>query len=192
VTVDVAEWRLWSGNPTTPDSSLVTAALSSATTAIRGALARAIVLAGETATARVYAPRGTGSLLSIHDAAAVTTVVDNGTTLTLGTDYQLEPLNGITRDGEYSPYTHLRRLSGWWTHDNDKATVTVTARWGWTTVPDRFDEAVKVLTSDILGAAETRNGIIAFADYGAVRARENPTVALLLNGLHRAESIGFA
>lgn len=191
MSLTVEAWRAWSGNDTEPEASEVTAAISAATGAIRGVLARNIA-APTTSATRVYAPRGMGSLLTIHDAATVTAVVDNGTTLTLGTDYQLEPLNGLSVGGEYTPYTHLRRLSGWWTNDNDKATVSVTGTWGWTTIPDRFVEALKVLTSDILQSAEVRNGIIAFADYGAVRARENPTVALLLNGLTRAGAYGFA
>lgn len=192
MSLTVEEWREWSGNGTKPSSSLVQAAIDSAKSAIAGTLARNIATPTASA-ARKYAPRGHGSLLSIHDAATVTVVVDNGTTLTLDIDYQLEPLNSLTADGQYSPYTHLRRLGGsWWTVDNDKATITVTGTWGWTTVPPRYVEALKVLTSDILQSAEVRNGIVAFADYGAVRARENPTVALLLNGLTRSESWGIA
>ena len=190
MSLTVEDWRAWANAPSEPSYPLVAAAIASATSAIASMLARNIATP-TTSAARKYAPRGNGSLLTIHDAATITAVVDNGTTLTLDTDYQLEPLNSLTDDGQYSPYTHLRRLSGGWTFDGDKATVTVTGTWGWTTVPDRHTEAVKVLTSDILQSAQVRNGIIAFADYGAVRARENPTVAMLLSRLARAESVVF-
>lgn len=189
--LSVADWRTWSGNTDAPDDSFVQAAINAAEQAIDSDCARKFVVAGETATARVYVPSA-GSVLRIHDCVAVTAVTDNGTAVA-STAYQLEPLNNLDAAGLAVPYEQIRRLSGaGWTCDYGKATASVTARWGWPALPAQYTEATKILTSDIVAQADVKNGVVGFAEFGALRVRANPMVAMLLSRLRRVESWGIA
>lgn len=182
--LSTADWRTWSGNTTEPNSAMVSAAISAAEQAINDHCARKFFVAGATATARVYVP-GVGTTVRIHDCVEVTAVADDTITVA-STAYQLEPLNGITDAGLAVPYEQIRRLSGnGWTHDYGRATVSVTARWGWSALPAQYTEATKMLTTDLLNMKDIRGGVAGFGEFGAVRIRENPMVTYLLSGLVR-------
>lgn len=147
-----------------------------------------------TATARTYRPdHGQQQRLSIHDCIEITSVVENGTTLTVGTHYIAEPLNGLDELGLTVPYEGLSRYCARWYHDDVLPTVTVTAKWGYATVangpPPGAVEACKLLAQDILRARDLTGDVVGFAEYGAVRIRRNPTIADLLEPLRRFEAI---
>jgi len=189
--LSVADYRAWSGNNDAPDESFVQAAIDAAEEAINDHCSRQFVVAHVSNTStRLYVPAG--QIIRIHDAVEVTVVADDGATVA-STGYQLEPLNNLTVAGETVPYDQIRRLSGYsWACDYGRATVAVTARWGWTALPAKYTEATKILTGDILAQASVRNGVVGFGEFGALRVRENPMVAFLLSRLVRAESWGIA
>jgi hypothetical protein len=82
-------------------------------------------------------------------------------------------------------------LTGAWYVWNGKASVSVTATWGWATTPAPAIEAVKILAKDILHQRDNRSGVAGFGEFGAVRVRQNPYVAMLLDPLRRAQQFGI-
>ena len=143
-----------------------------------------------TATARVYAPDFGSAVLRIHDCTSVTSVVENGATLTAGTSYQLEPLNGRSWSGQAVPYTQIRKLTGSWYVYGGQATVTVTATWGWAAIPAQIVEAVKILTKDIIDHRDIRFGT-QVTDMGASRVRQASLISDLIATFRRAEAWGI-
>jgi hypothetical protein len=151
---------------------------------------RQFVVAG-TATARIYTPNPSSSILRIHDCATITSVVENGTTLTAGVGYQAEPLNNLDGSGDYRPYDQLRRASGfsWYESSTGFASVTVTAAWGWTVIPARVVEAVKILTKDIIDHRDVKFGLAGVTDFGGVRTRQAAIISDLQRRLRREEAL---
>lgn len=151
---------------------------------------RVFTIAGDTATARVYRPYRDRRLLFIDDCTEITSVVENGATLTVGVGYQAEPLNGLTFSGESSPYHTLRRLSACWYTDDDKATVSVTAKWGWSSIPPLVLSATKILAKDILSTRQVSFGLVAVTESAGITARTNPIVRACVEKFHLAKAPG--
>jgi len=173
------------------DTDLLTSALLAAERAIGRHCQRKFVVAGVTATARLYTPTR-ADVLRIHDCTTVTVVTNDGTTVAAG-DRQLEPVNSLSWSGDARPYEQIRLLSGSWVrHSSGEATVSVTATWGWSAIPPEVTEATKILVKDLVAARDTRFGIAGFTDFAGVRVRENPQVVELLRDLRRVESWGIA
>jgi len=178
----VATFKAWHKDETSIDDTLVEQAINAAEMSIDSALKRRIALAGDTATARVYRPvTDATTLLRIDDAVDVTSVVEDGDTLVVTTDYQLEPLNGLAASGESRPYDMIRRVRKTWAWDEDLATVTVTARWGWASIPPLVVEACKIVAADMLSNRDMRNGLVAISEAGGVGSRENRTVREMIS-----------
>lgn len=168
------------------DDGDLAAVLASAEDAVDDHCGRSFAVAGD-GSARVYVPTGTDALY-IHDATTITSVVDDGTTLTSGTDYQKEPLNSLV--GALSvPYYRLRRLGGSWDGDSNEATVTVTATWGWSATPERVKQATKMLAKELLEARNNKSGYVELGDMAA-RALTHPKFAMLLDRLRRMDVVG--
>lgn len=183
----------WARSDNQTNRDLVEAAIRAAEQELDGMTGRYIAPADASATARVFVPTHRSDLLVITDAAAVTSVVENGTTLTEGTHYQLEPLNGRTVSGQYRPYDVLRRLGGCWYSDGHRAAVSVTANWGWTTIPAEAVEACKVLTADWLEYRSVRLGVVGSTDQGfSIGVRSNPAVRQAINVLSGANAVMVA
>ena len=188
----VPAFKAWKRVEVSVDDATILAAIESAEEAINQHCGRTFAVAGS-ATARVFrVANDRSSVLDIYDCTTVTAVSDNGSTV-LSSAYQLEPLNGLSVSGEAVPYTCIRLLAGGvWSYEYDKATISVTATWGWASLPARYTEAVKILTADILDNRDMRNGIVGFTDYAGIRVRENSVVTSLLSKLVRARTFGVA
>lgn len=188
----VPTFKAWKRVEVSVDDATILAAIESAEEAIDQHCGRTFAVAGS-ATARVFrAPNDRTSVLDIFDCTSVTLVSDNGSTVS-ASNYQLEPLNGLSAHGEAVPYTAIRLLGGGlWSYEYDKATISITATWGWASLPARYTEAVKILTADILDNRDMRNGIVGFTDYAGIRVRENSVVTSLLSKLVRARTFGVA
>ena len=145
-----------------------------------------------TSTARVFRPDVGTDVLRIHDCTSVTSVVENGTTLTVSTDYQLEPFNGLSWSGHTVPYEQIRRLDACWYTDGPRATVTITAAWGWLEIPAPVVEAMKVLAKDIADHRDVKFGLAGFTEYGGVRTRQAAIITDLTANFRRVESWGIA
>jgi len=186
----VFEWRSWKGAPTEPPDAVVQAAINAAELAIGNDLARLMIVATGTPSARSYAPVP-GLALRVHDCVSVTSITVDGVALATD-DYQMEPVND-SWSGQVRPYLYVARVDGGdWTNDYGRAIVTVTADWGWTVLPYEYTEATKILASDILDQKDIRGGVAGFGEFGAVRVRGNPMVTMLLDSIGRtAASIGI-
>lgn len=168
---------------TTEDTRLTTA-LSVASRSIERMCNRQFNDAGS-ASARLFYP-DTYCRIDVDDFNTTTGLIvatdeDNDgvfeTTWTLNTDFQLEPLNGVV-DGESGwPYYTIRAIGTrrfpctWYPR---RASVQVTARWGWTAVPAPIAEATLVLAEETYMLKDTPFGSGGFGQYGIVRARPNP------------------
>lgn len=179
--VTLAQFRAYTRNTLAPvDDTLTQIALDGAEFSVLDYVQRNVAVAGA-ASARLYVPTE-ADYLWIHDCTSVTSISDNGTALVVGTDYQLEPLNNLDATGATVPFNRVRRLSGCWSSVIDgKATISVTATWGWSAIPAWATQAVLVLGIEILHARNQPGGVASFNDFGAVRVRQHPVVARLLD-----------
>jgi len=175
----------------TADDTAIQAALDAAHYAAYEYCGRSLEPAGAS-SARTFVPIAY-DLLRINDCTSVTTVVNNGSTV-VSTDYQTEPIGGRGSSQAARPITQLRLINGGaWYIDGGKATVSVTAAWGFAAaMPAAGIEAIKVLAKDILHQRDNRSGVAGFGEFGSVRVRQNPYVAMLLDPLRRVEAFGIA
>lgn len=127
------------------DDTLLEMAIESASRAIDEYTNRNFYNAGT--AVRYYAPNDSFNV-TIDDLVSLSTLQtmnDNGdqvydTTWT-STDYQLEPLNGVT-DGIAQPYTNIRAIGNYtYLTLGGEATVKVTGVWGWNAVPVQVTQA---------------------------------------------------
>lgn len=149
------------------NDSLIQAAMDAADGALNLACQRQFVLAGVTPVTRVFDAPG-GSRLMISDWATITAVSDYNTVLSVGTGYQLYPLNGQNSAGESVPYNAIDRLSSGFYYDwytiGRPGTISVTGIPGWVAIPPGIIEASKLLAKDIYVNRDTRGNAI---DIGA-------------------------
>lgn len=167
------EYKTWARNDLpTVDDTVIDDAIAAAEMSLDNACGRRFALAGA-ASARVFMADRYAHVVPIHDCTTVTAVTDNGAAVA-STAYQLEPINGLSHAGEPVPYNAIRRTGGsHWTYDASKALVSVTATWGWPTIPAQIKEACKVLTKAHLDGRDIRAGIAGFSPEGfAVSERE--------------------
>ena len=140
-----------------------------------------------TASARTYYPSHS-RLVMVHDFHTTTDLVvktdtgDDGSFATTwdSTDFQLEPLDGIVDNVESWPFWRLRAVSSGLFPVAHRATVQVTAQWGWDEVPGPVKEATFIVAQDVAKLKDTPFGVGGFAEYGRIRARENPHAAMQL------------
>ena len=101
----------------------------------------------------------------------------NGTyskTLTLNTDYILDPLTSPSLNRPYTQLTMVSNTETWpifpgLTSNGLRPGVQVTARWGWPSVPDDLNMACLILTADLYKRKDAPGGILGLGDLGVVR-----------------------
>lgn len=110
---------------------------------------------------------------------------------TVGTDFQLEPLNGVVAGISGYPYTRIRLVGGF-TFPYcyyGRPNVRVTAQWGWAAVPPVIKMATLELAKDMYNSSSFRAGAIGFGDVFA-RIKDNPAlVSRLANYRHPSVSL---
>lgn len=112
-------------------------------------------------------------------------------TWTADTDYDLEPANaGVAATGDTAP------AHAWWriaavggrrfpVHQR-RRTLQVTARFGWSAVPEQVREATLIKASALHKRKDAPHGVAGFGEYGVIRiSRYDPDVADLLRPLVR-------
>ena len=166
-----------------PDLENVRQSAESMTAKVTG---RSWTLATGTPSTRYYAPRAVGQdLIRIHDCVSVTSVTNDGTTVpvwaTATGGYQLEPINGLDWAGETRPYQSIRYIGSRWKFDNYRATVAVSANWGWSVLPSQVVRATYAIAKDFWAYRNSENtaGFEAFIEDKA---------KLLLKGYRREEA----
>jgi hypothetical protein len=101
----------------------------------------------------------------------------NGTyskTLTLNTDYILDPLTSQSLNRPFTQLTMVSNTETWpifpgLTSNGLRPGVQVTARWGWPSVPDDINMACLILTADLYKRKDAPGGILGLGDLGVVR-----------------------
>jgi hypothetical protein len=144
------------------------------------------------ASARVYRP-GREDLLKLDDFHSLDGLViktDDGDSGTYGTtwteaDYELEPLNGVVNGEEGWPWWRIRAVGSRRLRCGRRASVQVTARWGWESVPDDVNESCLVSAVEIFKLKDTPFGVGGYSEFGIVKVRDNPFVARMLTPYQR-------
>lgn len=177
----------------TADDSLYTSALAAAISEIKRSTHRDLTLATGTPSARVFVPASCTSV-RIDDCVSITSVVNDGTTFASNT-YQRWPLNGRLA-GEARPYEEITLINGgtfsYGDYDASEATITVTADWGWASIPERVRFATLILGRDILGNRDVKFGLVAVTDAAGISARTNTQVRAVVQDYSRVEAWGIA
>lgn len=107
-------------------------------------------------------------------------------------DYQLEPLN-LEIFGEDWPYHTVRAIGSlFFPTDYGRATIKVTAKWGWASVPAAIKQAAILQAITIFKSADAPFGATPFADTGILRLRSalHPTAAALVQN-YRKDPVGI-
>lgn len=140
-----------------------------------------------TTATRVFSPSDS-YLVSIDDLSTLTSLktssaADGTFDITwTATDYQLEPLNGLT-GSIYSPYTRIRAIGDYlFPVVNDEATVQIEGVFGYgTSIPVDIKQACNLLAVRQFKRYDSPLGVAGFGDIGMVRvSRVDPDIEALL------------
>ncbi len=144
---------------------------------------------------RVYQPEESCSI-RVDDISTATgllvktdTDVDGTyeTSWTIGTDFQLEPLNTSADGGAYA-WQELAAIGSkrFPICRNRRPSLQVTAKFGWSAIPDEVEQAAVLRAVAIFKRKESPQGIAGFGDFGAIRiGRQDPDVVALLSPFQR-------
>jgi hypothetical protein len=147
------------------------------------------------ASARVFYPTRQ-KLALVDDFHTITGLVvktddnDDGTFEETWTtaDYQLEPLNGIREGTPGWPYFMIRAIGDsldYPINQKGRATLEVTARWGWAAVPPPVKTATLILAAETFKLATVPLGVAGMGEFGFVRLRDNKTAMTKLDPFRR-------
>lgn len=103
------------------------------------------------------------------------------------TDYQLEPLNGVS-NGQVVPFTRIRAIQDYlWPTAEGEATVRVTGVFGFPAVPAVVMQAAVLQGSRIFTRLQSPLGVAGFGESGVVRVTRalDPDVAALVEPYRR-------
>lgn len=156
-----------------------------------GRLGRKMIVA-TSSSARTFRPLGNSRTLIINDCTTVTSVVENGTTLVVNTQYELEPLNGLSNAGESWPYYKLVKPYNTWFSTTNLASVVVTAAWGWPAIPQMVYESCAIVAKDYLLQRNVDHGIVDVSSVGGIGSRENRLVRDTIAKYRHPNAIGLA
>ena len=139
--------------------------------------------------AKVYRPRDT-DIAWVDDISTTTGLIiatdttGDGTydTTWATTDYQLEPLNADT-DSEAHAWWRIVPIDRYtFPVDDRRTTLQVTAKFGWSAIPDDVNEACILRAAAIFKRKEAVFGVAGFGQFGEVRiTRRDPDVMELLH-----------
>lgn len=168
------ELMKWLGTVNPTDGEFVSLAVESASREIEQWCGRQFNQADE-ATTRIFDADGFARSLYVDDFWSTDdlAIADEGSTWDLD-DVTLLPRNPL----QGWPYTELstgdyRRFT--------RGAVTVTAKWGWPSVPEPVRMATLVLAAERFKLKEAPSGVAGFGEFGPVRVREMPQVASILS-----------
>lgn len=167
----------------TSEDSKLEAAVNAASRQIDGYCGQRFWLDGSVVDRQLFADSGRvayvdGDYGGIATTAGLVVKIDADgdgtfeTTLTQGTDFQIQPLNAADLT-PVQPFTSL------WLSDNysfpmlanGRAGVQVTARWGWPAVPDDVAQACLIQAEQLYKAKDAAFGVAGFGEFGAIRIR---------------------
>ena len=90
------------------------------------------------------------------------------TTLTVNTDFIIEPVNAASKS---RPWNYITIVSGdsFSLPTSYRPQVEVTARWGWPSVPDDINQATMILSADLYKRKDSIGGVLGLSELGAIR-----------------------
>jgi hypothetical protein len=101
---------------------------------------------------------------------------------TTQTAYELQPLNGIVDSEEGWPYNLIKPIGWSWPTYCNRASVRLTAKWGWSAYPGAVVSSCAILATETTKLArEAPFGVAGYGAFGAVRVRDNPRVTSMLS-----------
>ena len=173
------------------DDTLLEMARVSASDLVDGYTGRTFTTSGT--VTRVFAPSDdyvlqtddiAGTALTITSSTGADGVFD---TTWKTTDYQLEPLNGVS-NGQAVPYTRIRAIQDYlWPVAGGEATVRVTGVYGFPSIPLVITQATVLQASRIFTRLQSPLGVAGFGEMGVVRVTRalDPDVAALVEPYRR-------
>jgi len=177
----LAEIKAYMSISDTTDDSLLENLVESASRSIDRIANRRFYL-DATASARLYRAYS-NVFVFVDDIGTTSSLVvktdedGNGTyskTLTLNTDFILDPLTSQSLNRPFTQLTMVSNTESWpifpgLTSNGLRPGVQVTARWGWPSVPDDLNMACLILTADLYKRKDAPGGILGLGDLGVVR-----------------------
>ncbi|MFJ4828397.1 hypothetical protein ACIP79_00425 [Streptomyces sp. NPDC088747] len=106
-------------------------------------------------------------------------VVSSGGALWSASDFKLRPRNGIVDGQPGWPYNEIHAASRQMRFAAS-SDVTVTAKWGWPSVPAPVRQACLILTSETFQIKDAPFGVAGLDQFGVIRVRENRMAAAKL------------
>ena len=166
------------------DDALLELAIEAASREIDSATERQFFPTNAT---RIYTARDS-YICEIDDLTTLTTLktssaADGNYDITwTATDYQLEPLNGLT-GGITVPYTQIRAVGDYtFPLNGGEATVQVVGSFGFATTPTAIKQATVLLASRIFKRNDSPLGVAGFGDLGVVRvSRLDPDIDAMIS-----------
>jgi hypothetical protein len=189
--VALSELKSALGITSSTDDAFLNLAIDAAETAINNLCGRKFTVDGA-ASARIY--RAQPYLCVTDDISTLTGLVIKTDTAADGvfdqtwaaSDYQVEPLNSLVKGRSVN---NLRAVGDYLfpVYGDGLASVEVTAKWGWPSVPDPIEQATLTLSSRFYSRKSSPLGVIGVGDFGPVRiSRSDPDVFLNLMDYRRA------
>jgi hypothetical protein len=177
------------------DDTLITMAGSAASDLIDGYCGRHFHISGT--LTRFYAPED-NYVLQTDDLAGTAITVQSSTgadgvydVTWAPTDYQLEPLNGVTA-GQVVPYSRIRAVDNYfWPVAGGESTVKVTAQFGFPAVPVVVVQAAVLQSARIFTRLQSPLGVAGFGEMGIMRVGRSldPDVSQLVEPFRRMTGI---
>jgi hypothetical protein len=144
------------------------------------------------ATARRYRPRDTCLALvdDLYDTTGLIVAADDGsgsyaTTLTLNTDFVLEPLDGVVDGSSGWPYWKIRTVSATLRTGSVLPSLRVTAKWGWAKIPRPVTQACLIMAQANYRLKDVSFGAAGVGDLGIVTVRQVPAAMTKLAPFQR-------
>jgi hypothetical protein len=178
----------------TVDDSLLEISIEAASRQIDGFCER--VFTQSTAT-RIYRPTDVFTV-DIDDLQSLTFLKTDSdgsgvfSTTWSATDYQLNPLNGIS-GGIRSPYTQIRAVGQYLfpiyepqNVNSNEASVQIQGVWGFSTIPTAIKQATIILSMRQFKRYDSPTGVMGFGDLGVMRVGAvDPDIQALLMPFRR-------
>lgn len=173
------------------DDALIELSVAGASRQIDGYCERVFY---STSATRVYTPESY-TLCQVDDLVSVTTLKTSGDGSTFdttwaATDYQLEPLNGVS-GGLVQPATRIRAVGDYFFPIAQlmmPAQVQIVGTFGWSAVPAAIKQATILLAMRQFKRYDSPLGVMGFGDLGAVRVgRIDPDVEALIMPFKKIE-----
>jgi hypothetical protein len=177
------------------DDTLLEMARVSASDLIDGYTGRTFTTSGT--VTRVFAPAD-DYVLQTDDLAGTAVTITSSTgadgvfdVTWKTTDYQLEPLNGVS-NGQAVPFTRIRAIQDYlWPTAGGEATVRVRGVYGFPSIPIVITQATVLQSSRIFTRLQSPLGVAGFGEAGVVKVTRalDPDVAALVEPYRRIVGI---